>query len=138
LDEPTANLDVKSRTELLDLLVAIKGEGKTLLFSSHRLDEVMDLADRVLVLRQGRLIADCPPDRLLNEISVQARLSLLVPKDRFDHAVGVLKDDGYVVNPNGKRIWVNVVANQKGEPINSLAKAGIPVQDFQVEYLEEA
>ena len=60
LDEPTANLDARARQELLALLGELKAAGKTLVFSSHRLSEVAKLADRVLVLEDGRLIASCP------------------------------------------------------------------------------
>lgn len=59
LDEPTANLDARSRQELLTLLGELKAAGKTLIFSSHRLGEVVKLADRVLVLEDGRLVTDC-------------------------------------------------------------------------------
>lgn len=59
LDEPTANLDARSRQELLALLRELKAAGKTLIFSSHRLGEVAKLADRVLVLEDGRLVMDC-------------------------------------------------------------------------------
>ncbi|MCS7222397.1 MAG: nitrous oxide reductase family maturation protein NosD [Anaerolineae bacterium] len=59
LDEPTANLDARSRQELLAWLGELKAAGKTLIFSSHRLSEVAKLADRVLVLEDGRLVTDC-------------------------------------------------------------------------------
>jgi nitrous oxidase accessory protein len=56
LDEPTASLDAQSRSDFLYLLGELKRSGKTLLFSSHRQDEILSLADRVLVLEQGRLV----------------------------------------------------------------------------------
>lgn len=56
LDEPTASLDAKTREDLLRLLLELRCSGKTLIFSSHRWDEILALADRVLVLEQGRLV----------------------------------------------------------------------------------
>jgi nitrous oxidase accessory protein len=56
LDEPTASLDAQSRRDFLYLLGELKRSGKTLLFSSHRQDEILSLADRVLILEQGRLV----------------------------------------------------------------------------------
>jgi nitrous oxidase accessory protein len=56
LDEPTASLDAQSRRDFLHLLGELKRSGKTLLFSSHRQDEILSLADRVLILEQGRLV----------------------------------------------------------------------------------
>ena len=65
LDEPSSNLDAAARRELIDLLAELKAEGKTLVFSSHRPEEVARLADRVLHLDAGRLVADLPPAVLL-------------------------------------------------------------------------
>lgn len=56
LDEPTASLDTQTREEFLQLLNELKSSGKTLIFSSHRQDEILAVADRVLVLEQGRLV----------------------------------------------------------------------------------
>jgi ABC-type multidrug transport system ATPase subunit len=137
LDEPTSNLDIESRTELIGQLAALQAEGRTVLFSSHRLEEVIDLADRVVVLRQGQLVADCSVDSFFEESGLQARLALFVPKDRMAAALNALTVQGYTASPNGKRIWVEVASNRKGDPINTLAQAGIPVQDFQIELIEE-
>jgi nitrous oxidase accessory protein len=65
LDEFSSNLDAAARRDLLSLLTELKREGKTLVFSSHRPDEVARLADRVLHLEGGRLVADLPPAELL-------------------------------------------------------------------------
>ena len=58
LDEPTSNLDSAARRSLLDLLRDLKAKGQTILFISHRPEEVRGLADRVLTLECGRVIAD--------------------------------------------------------------------------------
>ncbi|MER3544465.1 MAG: nitrous oxide reductase family maturation protein NosD, partial [Chloroflexota bacterium] len=58
LDEPTANLDAVGRAEFLGLVSALKRRGVTILFSSHRPEEVEALADRVIVLRAGRVVAE--------------------------------------------------------------------------------
>lgn len=56
LDEPTASLDAQTREDFLRLLVELKNSGTTMIFSSHRQDEISVLADRVLVLEQGQLV----------------------------------------------------------------------------------
>jgi len=58
LDEPTSNLDAAARKELLAQLVGLKRAGKTILFISHRPEEVGGLADRVLTLEHGRIVDD--------------------------------------------------------------------------------
>lgn len=58
LDEPTSNLDSDARRELLGRLIGLKHAGKTTLFISHRPEEVVGLADRVLTLERGVVVAD--------------------------------------------------------------------------------
>ena len=65
LDEPTSNLDETTRDDFIDLLVRLRDAGKTLLFTSHYADEVTRLAERVLILRDGRLVADGAPAEVL-------------------------------------------------------------------------
>jgi ABC-2 type transport system ATP-binding protein/nitrous oxidase accessory protein len=58
LDEPTSNLDSAARRSLMSLLLDLKHAGKTILFISHRPEEVRGLADRVLTLEYGKVVAD--------------------------------------------------------------------------------
>jgi ABC-type multidrug transport system ATPase subunit len=58
LDEPTSNLDSAGRRSLMELLLQLKAAGKTILFISHRPEEVRGLADRVLTLEAGRVLTD--------------------------------------------------------------------------------
>jgi ABC-2 type transport system ATP-binding protein/nitrous oxidase accessory protein len=60
LDEPTSNLDPEGREAFLKRLVALRETGKTILFTSHRGDEVEALADRVLFLDAGKVRAETP------------------------------------------------------------------------------
>lgn len=60
LDEPTAVLTPQEIPQLFDKLRQLRDSGQTILFISHRLDEVTDLSDRVTVLRRGRQIATVP------------------------------------------------------------------------------
>jgi ABC-type multidrug transport system ATPase subunit len=61
LDEPTSNLDTEARAALMELLLGLKRAGKTILFISHRPEEVHGLADRVLTLEHGRVLSDTAP-----------------------------------------------------------------------------
>ena len=64
-DEPTTALDVTIQARILDLLGSLKAEGKALLLISHDLAVVSRLADRVLVLRDGRIVEEGPTEELL-------------------------------------------------------------------------
>ena len=135
LDEPTANLDVQTREKFLSLLAELKSEGKTLLFSSHRLEEVVALADRVLVLELGKLVADCHPNELASRLDTRAMLKLYFEGDEWiQQALNTLTGHGYSAEPNGTGIWVQVVPLEKAKPISILTEAGIPVSDFQLEH----
>jgi ABC-type multidrug transport system ATPase subunit len=58
LDEPTANLDAENRREFNDLLLGLRTEGRTIVLSTHFVDSLGEIADRVMVLRQGRIALD--------------------------------------------------------------------------------
>lgn len=58
LDEPTAALGVREAAKVMDLMVTLRAEGHALLLISHNLESVFELADRIIVLRHGRKIAD--------------------------------------------------------------------------------
>ena len=61
LDEPTVALPGNEVKRLFEAVRRVAGEGAGVIFISHRLDEVLDLADRIVVLRDGRLVADVDP-----------------------------------------------------------------------------
>jgi ABC-type sugar transport system ATPase subunit len=56
LDEPTARLDHKASEEMFDFLARIKQKGLTIIYISHRLEEIYRISDRITVLRDGRKI----------------------------------------------------------------------------------
>jgi nitrous oxidase accessory protein len=62
LDEITSNLDANGREGLLRVLARLKESGKTIVFTSHRRDDVLRLADRVLVLESGRVARHARPE----------------------------------------------------------------------------
>ena len=76
LDEPTSNLDPRARRQLLALLKEFPG---TQIIATHDLDFVLDLCQRVLVLDEGKLRADGPPDRILANAVLMDRHGLEVP-----------------------------------------------------------
>jgi len=65
LDEPTASLDPARRSSLGETLRALSGSGRTLLFTSHDVDFVHDVATRVVVLANGLVVEEGPPQEVL-------------------------------------------------------------------------
>lgn len=76
LDEPTNHLDIRHQLELLRLL---RGLGLAVVCTLHDLTLAAEFADRVLILDQGRVIADAPPDQALTEATI-ARAFHVVPR----------------------------------------------------------
>ncbi|CAK8054714.1 energy-coupling factor transporter ATPase [Eupransor demetentiae] len=66
LDEPAAGLDPRGQAELLDLVRSLKDEGKTVVLISHQMDQVMALADQVVVMAHGEVQAVEDPVTLFN------------------------------------------------------------------------
>ena len=65
MDEPTTGLDPRSKREVQHVLRELRGrEDVTVLLCTHDLEEAEELADRVMILDQGRVLADAPPDQL--------------------------------------------------------------------------
>jgi ABC-type uncharacterized transport system ATPase subunit len=61
LDEPTAVLTPQETRELFGNLVRLRESGKTIVFISHKLDEVLEIADRITVLRRGKVVGETTP-----------------------------------------------------------------------------
>jgi ABC-2 type transport system ATP-binding protein len=80
LDEPTANLDPSARKAFFDAL-AVRRPMPTVLLSSHRLEELRELVDRVVVLEEGRVAFDDRLDRLLADPSRAARAGIEIAEE---------------------------------------------------------
>ena len=78
LDEPTSGLDPAARRQIHDILRTLRQDGKTVLISSHYLDEIESLADRVVILSAGEIVADGTPLELLARAAGTSTLWLAV------------------------------------------------------------
>ena len=68
LDEPTVGLDIESRNIIWQLLKDLRNNGMTIILSSHYLDEIDKLADRLVIIDDGRVIAQGAPAELKNKL----------------------------------------------------------------------
>ncbi|MEU2384716.1 ABC transporter ATP-binding protein [Streptomyces sp. NPDC012461] len=84
LDEPTASLDPEGRRDLWEVLRGLKAEGRTIVYTTHHLDEAEALCDRVGILVAGQLVVTDAPQNLIGSFGAAGRL--LVPADRIDEA----------------------------------------------------
>lgn len=81
LDEPTAGLDPLGRNQLLRLLVRLNRQYQmTIIFVSHRMEEVAEIADRLLVMNAGHLILDDSPRQVFQNVDLLEEIGLGIPQ----------------------------------------------------------
>jgi ABC-2 type transport system ATP-binding protein len=98
LDEPTVGIDPQSRNAIFDALEILKAQGRTLIYTSHYMEEVERLADHIVIIDHGKIIANETPAELMRRLPAQAALilRLMSPMDevgltRLEQQIGVLK-----------------------------------------------
>jgi len=133
LDEPTASLDAKAQHDYLALLARLRSEErKTIIFASHRLEEVEALANRVVALEHGRLVEVLNPVDLLAKLMPEIQLTLYVPEAQRPDALARLAGAGMAAHLNGRgTVVVRVRAEDKMQPLQTLLDCGIPVTNFE-------
>jgi len=84
MDEPTAALSVAAISKVLDLIRELKRQGASIIVISHRLEDVFEVADRVMVLRHGRKVGDLPIEgKSLAEVREQVVARIVGAVDDF-------------------------------------------------------
>ncbi len=80
LDEPTRGIDVGAKSEIYRLIDALAHQGKAILLISSEMDEVLSMSDRVLVMRQGRLVAEFDREHASAERIASAATGVPLPQ----------------------------------------------------------
>jgi ABC-2 type transport system ATP-binding protein len=89
LDEPTAGFDPEARRDFHDVVHRLSDlEDTTVMLTTHDLDEAEKLADRILILAGGKIVADGSPDRLARQVSGQAQVRWSRGGELYVHATG--------------------------------------------------
>lgn len=90
LDEPTSGLDPNQIIEIRKLIKSL-GKQKTLILSTHILQEVQATCDRVLIINKGQIVADGTPDQLQQKFKGQVLIELVIKKDSSTNREAVLE-----------------------------------------------
>ena len=130
LDEPTTGLDVEARRGLWEAVREFADDGGTVLLTSHYLEEIEALADRVVVVGRGRVLADDTVPAIRAMVGMH-RVSLATTAlPTLDNVVGIEEADGRtsLLTPDADRL------------VRDLVQAGVPFTGLQVQptTLEEA
>lgn len=132
LDEVTASLDACGRDELVGLLSRLSGSGRSMLFASHRAEEVTTLAKRVIMLDKGRITGECTSGAFLDHLGLGTVMHLHMAEQVRNPAVALLRQHGFDARLNGIGLLVPVPSAQKAAPLRVLAEGRIYVEDFDV------
>ncbi|MYS36860.1 ABC-2 type transport system ATP-binding protein [Streptomyces sp. KhCrAH-43] len=136
LDEPSNGLDPEGIVWIRELMRRLAREGRTVLVSSHLMNETSSFADHLIVLGQGRLLADLPMRTFLESRSrPRARVRTTEPARLAE----LLAREGYRAAPGEDGRWT--VEDVRAEDIGAMAaKEGIPIVELMDEHttLEQA
>lgn len=136
LDEPTSGLDVEVRHVLWDAIRAFHADGGAVLLTSHYLEEVEALANRVVVLGAGRVLADDTVAAVRGLVGVHRVSMAAIPLPRL----GSVLDDGRVVSTSESDGRTHLLTADPDQLVRELVTADVPFHDLEVRptTLEEA
>ena len=101
LDEPTASLDPQARRNLWDLLSGLNSSGRTVVLTTHYMDEAEALCDRVAVMDQGRVLRLDSPTALVRGLDAPTRITVTPGQLDVDEARGLPGVDDAELRPDG-------------------------------------
>jgi ABC-2 type transport system ATP-binding protein len=137
LDEPTVGLDIESRRVVWNFLRQIRSEGTTVLLTSHYLEEVDALADRVAIINKGVVIAAGPPSELKDNVGgdrITLRIREFTPLEEAETTKSLLSGFPFVqevILNEAQGNSLNLVVDPQSDALltiqQSLKDAGVPI-----------
>ena len=79
LDEPTVAVDPQSRNHILDGIKKLRDQGATIVYTTHYMEEVEILCDRIIILDKGKIIAQGTSDELKKEANIEEKIERVGP-----------------------------------------------------------
>ena len=126
LDEPTAGFDPLARREFQDVVHNLADmEGTTVLLTTHDLDEAEKLADRILILADGRIVADGSAAQLAARVAGEGQVAWTLDGERFVHAGG------------DATMFVRRLFEQHGDAVADLEVRRPSLEDTYVELVQQ-
>ena len=125
LDEPSTGLDPQARRNLWDLIQNIKTAGKTMILTTHYMEEAQYLCDEVAIMDYGKIIVQGTPDALIRQYSSDT--TVVMPRDRFTP-----KTDGFPLPVNTVKNNVEIKTDDVNQCLEQLIAYGIDLSDMTV------
>lgn len=131
LDEPTASLDPDIAYEVCQFLLDQREkEGISILFTSHKMEEVAEICDRILFIQKGKIVANDDPQKLARSVS-KCKIQLLVG-DGMKRTVSVADKLHMPYRVEHRNIEVEIDENMIADLLTALAQAGVSYTNIKV------
>jgi ABC-2 type transport system ATP-binding protein len=129
LDEPTAGVDPQSRNAIFDTLLALKAAGKALVYTTHYMEEVERLADRVVIIDHGRVVAQGTLPELYRMLPIAQKLTLDIDGEPARDWLGALPGVHTVTQTSGRwTLGLDDLALGTVAVLQALGAAGLAVR----------
>jgi len=125
LDEPTTGLDPQARRNFWELVQSIKARRKTILLTTHYMEEAELLCDEIVIMDRGRIIAQGPPRRLLHEHFAEVLLEL--PRQEFPPAARALPLN--IIDASDR---VEISTHDLEATLRTLLEAKVPLTNLRI------
>ena len=129
LDEPTAGVDPQSRNAIFDTLLALKAAGKALVYTTHYMEEVERLADRVVIIDHGRVVAQGTLAELYRTLPMAHKLTLDIDGEPALAWLQALPGVHTVTHDNGRwTLGLDDLSTGAAGVLQALAAAGLTLR----------
>lgn len=128
LDEPTTGLDPQARRRFWDLVHLIRSRGKTIVLTTHYMDEAYELCDEIAIMNLGKVIAQGTPDELLTKNF--SGLSIRIPKSAENPAPGLPPIEGCEIFERADAF--EVLTENAEKTLRVLLDRGVSLQGLQI------
>jgi ABC-2 type transport system ATP-binding protein len=125
LDEPTTGLDPQARHNFWELVQSIKARRKTIILTTHYMEEAELLCDEIVIMDRGRIIAQGPPRRLLHEHFAEVLLEL--PRQEFPPAARALPLN--IIDASDR---VEISTHDLEATLRTLLEAKVPLTNLRI------
>ena len=135
LDEPTVGVDPQSRNSIFENIEELRRRGKTVLYTTHYMEEAERLCDRIVIIDHGRVIADDTPRGLYSRLPASREVVVGVEQGPSDELLAALRSVPGVLRadpvPSGIRIETESFADPLSACLTCIGRAGGSVQSVQ-------
>lgn len=132
LDEFTSNLDTEARDALIALMARQRSKGLTILFATHRMDEVQALADEVLCMEQGQILRRCAVTEIKHAATSGRTLKVTLPAGQLEQAAALFGTAGLKYHHSGENLLVEVNGHGALAPLELLWEHHIQIREMDL------